>query len=153
MQGYHQAVRKKRSFQPLRQSSEEKRKLMNLLISNPVFDGETIDFPLVLAFEYSIKLHKLETRGVSWSLAFNGNSAICSGFSTLTNRLQPQLAPARPPDKTSSCRGSQFHKLCNKKGLPKAVLFYYWSEQSSEQQARFINIINASLIFVNSLLN
>lgn len=60
MQGYHQAVKKKRSFQPLRQSSEEKRKLMNLLISNPVFDGETIDFPLVLAFEYAIKLHKLD---------------------------------------------------------------------------------------------
>ncbi len=48
----------------LNQSSEEKRKLMNLLISNPIFDGETIDFPLILAFEYAIKLHNLETRGV-----------------------------------------------------------------------------------------
>lgn len=48
----------------LSQSPEEKRKLMNLLISNPVFDGETIEFPLVLAFEYAIKLHKLETAGV-----------------------------------------------------------------------------------------
>ena len=32
---------------------------MNLLISNPVFDGETIEFPLVLAFEYAIKLRNL----------------------------------------------------------------------------------------------
>lgn len=44
----------------LSQSPEEKRKLMNLLISNPVFDGETIEFPLVLAFEYAIKLRNLE---------------------------------------------------------------------------------------------
>lgn len=48
----------------LSQSPEEKRKLMNLLMSNPVFDGETIEFPLVLAFEYAIKLCKLETVGL-----------------------------------------------------------------------------------------
>ncbi len=33
------------------------------------------------------------------------------------------------------------------------LLIKKWSEQSSEQQARFKNIINEILLFVNSLLN
>lgn len=41
---------------------------MNLLISTPVFDGETIEFPLVLAFEYAIKLRNLDTMCQSQNL-------------------------------------------------------------------------------------
>lgn len=48
----------------LSQTSEEKRKLMNLITSNPFYNGSTIEFPLVSAFEYAIKLRNLETAGV-----------------------------------------------------------------------------------------
>ena len=48
----------------LSQTSEEKRKLINLVTSNPFYNGSTIEFPLVSAFEYAIKLRNLETAGV-----------------------------------------------------------------------------------------
>lgn len=101
-------------------TNENKRKLLKLVCPNPKVIGSKVILEPIPVFENIKniqKLKKLETRGVSWSLACNGNSAICGGFSTLTNRLQPQLAPARIPDKTSSCRGSQLHNLSNKKGL------------------------------------
>lgn len=48
----------------LNQSQEEKRKLMNLVMSNPVFDGSNLIMPVVSAFEYIVKLNNVETRGV-----------------------------------------------------------------------------------------
>lgn len=74
--------------------------------------------------------------GVSLSLACNGNSTICCGFSTLTNLSSLSPLPLEPTDKASPCAGSQFNNHSNKKGLPKVVLFYYWCEQSTEQEAR-----------------
>lgn len=71
---------------------------MNLLMSNPIFDGSNLIMPVVPAFEYIVMLNNVETRGVVLlRLALNGNSAICGGFSTLTNRLQPLLGLRRTP--------------------------------------------------------
>lgn len=47
-----------------KQTQEEKRKLMNLIMSNPVFDGSNVHYKLVPAFRYALKLKNLETRGV-----------------------------------------------------------------------------------------
>ena len=43
--------------------------------------------------------------------------------------------------------------LASKKSANALYNYIWWSEQSCEQEARFINIIKAILIFVNSLLN
>ncbi len=48
----------------LKQNQEEKRRLMNLLMSNPVFDGSNIDFKLVPAFKYALKIKNLEMAGI-----------------------------------------------------------------------------------------
>ncbi len=77
---------------------------------------------------------------MSWSLACNGNSAICCGFSTLTNRLQPQLAPARTLDKAYALWVLRFHDNSNKKGLSEVVLFYYWRRWESNPRPKWIKI-------------
>ena len=48
----------------LNQSQEEKRKLMNLVMSNPVFDGSNLIMPVVSAFEYIVMLNNVEMAGV-----------------------------------------------------------------------------------------
>ena len=86
----------------------------------------------------TLYLLMVETRGVSWSLACNGNSAICCGFSTLTNQLQPQLAPARTLDKAYALWVFQFHNYGNKKRLSKVVIFYYWRRGESNPCPKWI---------------
>lgn len=88
--------------------------------------------------------------GVSLSLACNGNSAICCGFSTLTNLSSLSSLPLEPTDKASPCAGSQFNNHSNKKGLPKVVLFYYWS---CSRNARTNSILkNISVDIKNRLI-
>lgn len=48
----------------LSKNQEEKRKLMNLVMSNPIFDGSNLVFAIHPAFEYCIMLNNVETRGV-----------------------------------------------------------------------------------------
>ncbi len=48
----------------LSQSQEERRKLMDLVMSNPILRGSNLVFTVHSAFEYALKLHKLEMVGV-----------------------------------------------------------------------------------------
>ena len=86
---------------------------------------------------------------MSLSLACNGNSAICCGFSTLTNLSSLSSLPLEPTDKASPCAGSQFNNHSNKKGLPKVVLFYYWRWWESNPRPSWIktNIYECSILF------
>ena len=45
------------------QSAEEKRNLMNLVCSNPVFDGSNVIFTVHTAFAYALKSYNLVIRG------------------------------------------------------------------------------------------
>lgn len=97
----------------------------------------------------------VETRGVSWSLACNGNSAICCGFSTLQISSRLSSLPLEPSTRLTPCGFSNSTTMVIKKRLSKVVIFYYWSEQSSEQEA-LITIVLGDFYFVQikiSLLN
>lgn len=47
----------------LKSNSKERRKLMNLILSNPIFDGSTLEFPCVPAFEYALNIKKVVSMG------------------------------------------------------------------------------------------
>ena len=47
----------------LNQTPHEKRKLMNLIVSNPIFDGSKLTFTVYSAFEYALKLKNLVIMG------------------------------------------------------------------------------------------
>lgn len=60
----------------LRQSQEQKRKMMNLIMSNPVFDGSNLFMPVVPAFEYAMKLKNVETVGVEPTSKMDQNKSL-----------------------------------------------------------------------------
>lgn len=46
------------------QTSKEKQKMMNLMLSNPIYDGSNLHLELKSTFAHAQNLKKLETRGI-----------------------------------------------------------------------------------------